>query len=138
MTPVSLSLSRKIAQLAKDKGIDLPGSYFVYNLYQGDALLCQRENALEMDEHVNAYTADEIADMLPDVVDGEYYLVLTKDNGTWMASYDNEGSPAVAEDREELFYAREYQWSENSEVSLAEALALLLIWLLKQGYMEEK
>lgn len=123
MTPVSLDISRKIAQLAKEKGTELPGSYFVYNIYQGDALLCPRENALEMDEHVNAYTADEIADMLPSKIEsnGDEYNIDIYFTGSGRKRY---------------YYAR--YMNPCSSHSLADALGLLLIWLLEQGYMEVK
>lgn len=128
MTPVSLDLSRKIAKLAKEKDIKLLGSdhcWCQYNETQWEVTnLPFYADIPRMDNQYPAYSVDELLDMLPDTY-ADYRFKL------WMKE-------DVIRD-----YVVGYGSIDANKIiivnqSPAEALALLLIWLLEQGYMEEK
>lgn len=133
MKPVSFELSKELSDVAKEKGVQLPCSDFVYNIFKGSLLLCRVEDAIESDEHINSYTSDELLEWMPNTIQSELdeyedFVVYQKtlwwdiQDGKWCASYWE--TDAGCEHYEE-------------STIIADALCKLAIWGIKEGYINE-
>ena len=130
MKTVSFDLSRELSEIAKEKGVKLPESYFywwkdcqeAHSNLPDDFYLAHEENNPPDKIVSNAYSMDELLEWMPKSIRNNNYLRIEWDwiNKIWCSK--------SLDCFDDLFIF-------TTDSSPADTLCKLAIWLIKEGHI---